>query len=419
MIHVSYALRDQSGTYAKYVGVSIQSLLDNTREKVTIHIIHDNTLSSENRKKLMMIVYQYNQEILFYNVEDLASDKLELIQQRLPQSKKFCDEIAAFYRTMIPEFFDLERVIYIDSDTIVNLDIAELWQIDLKNFPIAAVSEFDMGLSLEKAKTCFPPCRMNLVDPKDYINSGVLILNLESIRSILSGDKSLFYKCLDILLKYPQCQYPDQDALNILFARNICKLPSKFNKILDHLSDKSHIEREIYHFCGRGMKPHPDFKIESNRLWFSHFIKTPFFTLETFGNLWKSFESIFTGNRNQAIFQIDILRKVYQLSMTRDRIFLTSPQYVAMIQNSLGTNSRDVFYNSSNSKTLNILIEDARIYRKSKIYLMLVEDTIYLHLRQEFSNFGLKENEDFFNIKTFLTQLPDLISYKDWFSKNF
>ena len=39
MIHVAYAVHDASGGYSKFAGVSIASLLDKTKENVTIHLL--------------------------------------------------------------------------------------------------------------------------------------------------------------------------------------------------------------------------------------------------------------------------------------------------------------------------------------------------------------------------------------------
>ncbi len=52
MIHVCYAMRDESGKYSKFVGTSMLSMFENTREKITVHLIHDSTLSHESRKKV-------------------------------------------------------------------------------------------------------------------------------------------------------------------------------------------------------------------------------------------------------------------------------------------------------------------------------------------------------------------------------
>lgn len=53
MIHVCYALYDKNGKYSKLTGTSICSLFENTKAWVTIHLLHDHTLTEENRAKFI------------------------------------------------------------------------------------------------------------------------------------------------------------------------------------------------------------------------------------------------------------------------------------------------------------------------------------------------------------------------------
>ncbi|MBR1420000.1 MAG: hypothetical protein IJ575_02935 [Selenomonadaceae bacterium] len=89
MIHVCYALRDESGKYSKFVGTSMLSLLENTKSEVTIHLIHDSTLSGENQSRFIKIVDRFNQQIIFYNVDDLAADSIRYAETKLPETKNF------------------------------------------------------------------------------------------------------------------------------------------------------------------------------------------------------------------------------------------------------------------------------------------------------------------------------------------
>ena len=188
MIHVCYSLRDESGKYSKFAGTSIQSLLDNTSEEVTIHLIHDSTLSKSNRKKFLKIVYNHEQEIKFYNVEELIPNCHELIKKAVARINDFWAGLAGFYRTLIPDFLpaDASHAIYLDTDILVNLDIAELWKIDLEDKLIGAIPEAASGFSLDKAMDVIP-CKKNLVDPQKYFNSGVMVFNLDQIRKFFGG----------------------------------------------------------------------------------------------------------------------------------------------------------------------------------------------------------------------------------------
>ncbi|MBR4152128.1 MAG: hypothetical protein IKT98_04145 [Selenomonadaceae bacterium] len=45
MIHVAYRLWGGDGFYAKTCGTSMLSMFENTREKVTVHIMHNDRLT--------------------------------------------------------------------------------------------------------------------------------------------------------------------------------------------------------------------------------------------------------------------------------------------------------------------------------------------------------------------------------------
>lgn len=108
------------------------------------------------------------------------------------------------YAAMIRCFLDLilteDKVIYLDVDTIVTGDISELWYANIYDNYIAAVPERG-----------------------EYYNSGVMLMNLEYMRKHNSSEA--LYKFLESRVY----TFPDQEAINTVFAGKIRKLPPKFN----------------------------------------------------------------------------------------------------------------------------------------------------------------------------------------------
>ena len=49
MIHIALAFCDPKGTYARHAAVTMASIFANTKRNVCVYIIHDDTLSKENR----------------------------------------------------------------------------------------------------------------------------------------------------------------------------------------------------------------------------------------------------------------------------------------------------------------------------------------------------------------------------------
>ena len=76
MIHVAYRLWGGDGFFAKMCGTSMLSIFENTKEKVTVHIMHNERLTFDNRAKFCYIANQYNQQVEFHNVEEIAGDIL-------------------------------------------------------------------------------------------------------------------------------------------------------------------------------------------------------------------------------------------------------------------------------------------------------------------------------------------------------
>ena len=89
MIHVCFALHYKTGHYSKFTGTAMLSLFENLStppRSTTVHILHDNTLTTDNRDKFIYIAGQYNQLVKFYNVEELCVDKIEAINHIVPHA---------------------------------------------------------------------------------------------------------------------------------------------------------------------------------------------------------------------------------------------------------------------------------------------------------------------------------------------
>ena len=189
MIHICYGMRDSSGHYSKFVGTSMLSMFENTREKITVHILHDSTLTDDNRNKLEQIVSMYQQQIRFYNVDELVPESVDAINAKIDSIKQHPATVAAFYRILIPDVLpkNISRAVYLDGDMIINLDIKELWNFDLGRFSIGAVPEYFSGIDLDKNIFLL---REKIVDSRDYFNSGMLLMDLNRARITGGGDAS-------------------------------------------------------------------------------------------------------------------------------------------------------------------------------------------------------------------------------------
>ena len=83
---------------------------------------------------------------------------------------------------MLTDITNLDKIIYLDCDIIVQMDIKQLWDIPLEDCYIAAVAERDTAVSRYfslSEKVRFWALEMQV---ERYFNSGVIVLNLKKIR---------------------------------------------------------------------------------------------------------------------------------------------------------------------------------------------------------------------------------------------
>ena len=113
----------------------------------------------------------------------------------------FADEIE-----IIPD-----KILYLDADVLCLKTIDELY-----NQPIA---DFDLAGVLDRYGSWL--FRKHIFH-RDYLNSGVLLLNMEKIRS-----DGLFKRCREVCISKKMFM-PDQSAINKLAVKKI--LPRKFNE---------------------------------------------------------------------------------------------------------------------------------------------------------------------------------------------
>ena len=280
MVHVSYAMTDKNGTYSKYIGASMCSLFEHTDAWVTIHLLHDETLTEKNRQKFIELTRNYGQQIFFYSVAEKCK---ELLSEAREIFKAAVDTDyytpAALYRLLAGQVlpFDVKRLIYLDADTIVNMDIRKLWETFLDGHPLGAASERrlmnhyqkQVDKSIDEKAYLF---KNSWTDSDTCFNSGVLIMDLEKMRDM--GD--ILLPGLRFLAQHEkECRFFDQDILNYFFARDYMQLPWNYN-ILQHWDrwwGKPEVYEGIYHYLGRTLRL--DFTEPRDKIFYDAFVKTP------------------------------------------------------------------------------------------------------------------------------------------------
>ena len=213
IIPVFYAC-DES--FLKFTVVSIRSMTDNAscEYKYRFYILHSGI--SEDKKAIVDELFGKDREIIFSDV----TDYLDKISDKLPIRDYYSK--TTYYRLFIAEMFpDYEKVIYIDSDTVVTGDISELYNTEIGDNYLGACHEQAMiGVDAfgEYAERVVGVSRYN------FFNAGVLLINCEEFRCHRVLDRFARY-----LQEYNFVVTQDEDYLNLICKDHVYWLDGRWN----------------------------------------------------------------------------------------------------------------------------------------------------------------------------------------------
>lgn len=201
--------------YAPFLAAALHSAVCNSSadHHYKAIILHQD-VSESNRRRIESLAKEHF-EIQFVPMRS----GLESITDRMGNRLR-CDyfTLTIYFRLFIPAMFpQYDKAIYIDSDVVIPGDLAELYHIDLGDNYIGACPDFSI-------RDVPPLVRYTVeavgTEEGNYINSGVLLMNLKALR-----EKELDKQFLQLLNTWHfDCIAPDQDYLNAMCCGRILYL---------------------------------------------------------------------------------------------------------------------------------------------------------------------------------------------------
>lgn len=198
--------------YSMPTGVTIYSIYKNRnkKNKYTLYILCKN-VSEDNKKKFIKLSHD-DFKVILIDCDD--KDFSDLYIPGIPATP------TSIYKFYIPELLNnVNKVLYLDGDIIVTKDLKELYNLELNDNYIGAVTD-SIGLSNKKY----------LDGNYSYINSGVMLMNLDLMRKDNLSSKLLDYR------RNGFNKFMDQDAFNFVLKNKIEILPFKYNTQLNVIS---------------------------------------------------------------------------------------------------------------------------------------------------------------------------------------
>ena len=195
--------------YAMPTKVMLKSLIEKNHYLLDIYVLYVN-LSNESIK----YISELNSEAVYIRFIQIDEDILDYA----PVTEFYSKEayIRLFAHDYLPE--DIDRILWLDSDMIVNGDIREFYDQSFNNKFYVAYKDVFQGDSAKK--------KASLGMPADaaYINSGILLMNIKEIRKKVKTEMFTGY----IKENSDKIVLPDQDVLNALLYDNIKVIDSDY-----------------------------------------------------------------------------------------------------------------------------------------------------------------------------------------------
>lgn len=266
--------------YAIPMTVSITSIFENNKDSsVTVYVFYS-SLSEDQKQKLSALSQQYNKTISLIFIEEHYF--------KTAPTLRWTKE--AYYRLLVTELLpqNLDRILYLDCDTIINKSLSTLFDFDLKNKYIAA-------LKTEMEYKNFGP-RLNLLNPGDYYQSGVLLFDFQKVKQILNYKESI--KVIHSLGE--NLKVVDQDVINVMFYNKIASLPTIYNndeitnfyrnnklRILNYIDKKFTQDTVVFHYAA-GKPWNNLFPGSCENIWYKYLKKSPYVFLyeQKYNNLY-------------------------------------------------------------------------------------------------------------------------------------
>ena len=185
--------------------------------------------------------------------------------------------IASFFRLFIADFVpkEVEKIIYLDADLIINTDLHELYNIDIKK----TIGGVDGLFGKKWTQKYLSEIDITITD---YINSWVLLINLKRWRKLNLQREIIKYA--EKNSKY--LKLGDQDLINIFFQGEIEYIDARWNNIVWFGKALSKDTNCIFHTV---------WKIKANSIFYPNYeIKKLYnFFSETRTTIWTDLKIIF------------------------------------------------------------------------------------------------------------------------------
>lgn len=221
MKHIVYSC---DNNYVEQTIISIISMIKHNNSLVKVWIISDN-ISIVNKNNIMNKVLDYQIDIEFLDISVVFGDISLEEQTHHPRT--------IYAKLFLEQIINEDRLLYLDSDTVINDNLDDLWERDMEQELIAGVQ---MPYSNEIKKT------MNIDQPSPYLCDGVIMLNLDLWRKHFIGRQ-----CKEFINQHRgNPPMMSEGTLNFVCQNRIGVLHPKYNLMPSMLMYSSYQMKKLF-----------------------------------------------------------------------------------------------------------------------------------------------------------------------------
>ena len=200
--------------FLPYLSTAIESIVDNANlvNQYNIYVLHtDDMLIYRQNRIESQIKSKNNIKLLFVNIKKFASNDRFYARNHVSEE--------AFYRLYIPSLLYMyDKVLYLDCDLVLLDDPYNLYKCDISDYILGGVINLGGNEINERIRVCLG------LEPDNFINSGVLLINNNTFNS-----QDMFNKCIKEMNSGKKVVFLDQQILNICCAGHIKLLDPAYN----------------------------------------------------------------------------------------------------------------------------------------------------------------------------------------------
>ncbi len=248
--------------------------------------ILEKDISADNQRRMTEFFSQFpNTTLRFINVErEISGYDLSTNNEHISTE--------TYYRFLIQKIMPFyQKVLYLDSDIIINADIARLYDTELGDNLLAACRDIDylgnLNIKIGNKRMAYTKNILGMHDPYAYFQAGVLVLNTKAMRERYTLNQWLQYA------SNPAYIYNDQDVLNVHCEGSVTYLDWEWDVVHDcdgrvanvfsyapnDIFDaymRSRNNPKIIHYAGF-IKPWTDPTCDFAEVYWSYARQTPFY----------------------------------------------------------------------------------------------------------------------------------------------